>query len=270
LRQKTVEQPVSLSQRAYTVATSFRYLTGRFYVLVYVNLFFIALGWLGIYSRNISFFEFIATLTFFELTIVTFFYLGILLTYGRRTLRELRDWKEDYLQQTYTLVFDTTIPKGKNTAEKILNLARVIFPELTAHYIKSADPVDRLKLKITQGFGKKNESGLQSINYKVASDYHVDLALAIPLDGYFIVKDFKEKTATPEDLQELVKMVSTRFKTRLRRSNIFRVICVARGYDVSLLESESRERLMRRLLEQNVKIDLIVEEKVGYSALWVS
>ena len=34
----------------------------------------------------------------------------------------------------YTLIFDTTIPKGNTTGEKVLSLASLIFPQLRADY----------------------------------------------------------------------------------------------------------------------------------------
>ena len=45
---------------------------------------------------------------------------------------------------------------------------------------------------------------------------------------------------------------------------------MAKDYDPSFLNRESLETLMKRDLKANFKIDLIVEEKAGYSVLRVS
>lgn len=46
----------------------------------------------------------------------------------------------------------------------------------------------------------------------------------------------------------------------LQRMNIFRIMCVAKKYDASLLDRESLERLTTRDLKENLKIDLVLEE----------
>jgi hypothetical protein len=46
------------------------------------------------------------------------------------------------LEQSYIIVFDTTIPKGNTISEKVLNLAQAVIPELTREYASYADPLD--------------------------------------------------------------------------------------------------------------------------------
>ncbi|MGB7661758.1 MAG: hypothetical protein WBL67_03395 [Nitrososphaeraceae archaeon] len=53
---------------------------------------------------------------------------------SKRFYDELNTWNEEYLQSSYTLIFDTTIPKGNTTGEKVLSLASLIFPQLRADY----------------------------------------------------------------------------------------------------------------------------------------
>ena len=57
-------------------------------------------------------------------------------------------------------------------------------------------------------------------------------------DGYFIVKDFKDKVVTPEDLRHLAKILGRKFRNldtlATPRVDIFRVICVAKAYDKTL------------------------------------
>lgn len=191
---------------------------------------------------------------------------------GRQLDRNFNDWKEDYSEQTYILVFDTTIPKGDNTSEKILSLARAIFPELRSNYIPPGIR-DRIKLHFKRKLRKSEEMIIsESMNYKVSSEYSVDLALRTP-DGYFIVKDFKDKVVSLEELKHLVKILGRKFRdidAIPTQVDIFRVICVAKTYDESFLNMDTLEKQMTKELKAKFKIDLILEEKVGYSVLWVS
>src|SRR5919198_3031883 len=61
-------------------------------------------------------------------------YIVIVIVYAvfglKHLTRLLKGWNKDYLQQSYILVFDTTVPKGNTNAEKIFNLATAVFPEL--------------------------------------------------------------------------------------------------------------------------------------------
>jgi hypothetical protein len=52
-------------------------------------------------------------------------------------------------------------------------------------------------------------------------------------------------------------------------TEIFRVICVAKSYEHNFMNRESLERLMTEDLNANFPVDLIVEEEIGYSVLWV-
>jgi hypothetical protein len=44
--------------------------------------------------------------------------------------RRLSEWNEDYLHSAYILIFDTTLPKGDSSGKRLLNLAKMVFPEL--------------------------------------------------------------------------------------------------------------------------------------------
>ena len=90
-------------------------------------------------------------------------------------------------------------------------------------------------------------------------ELNLDVALKTDF-GYFLIKDFDEKVVTAEDILELVKKVGSNLK-------IFRMICVAKTYD-DTLKGELLENNMIRF--SKIKIDLLVEEKVGYSLLWIS
>lgn len=279
MQKNSADSALTLSQRIYLIARSLRTLGNWLRLLLIINLFFLSLGWAQeIYSFDISCFCIHRDYTFyqlvyFELSLMTVYLLVYFLFKGPSTYKKLKEWNEDYLEEAYTIVFGTTIPKGSTTGERVFNLARAIFPELTSDYVRlAAGYQDRIKLYFKKKLGRLRPVNIsQSLNYKVNSDYSVDLALKLPLEeGYFIVKDFKEKVVTLEDLKNLVKAIRGRFKDIYQKTDIFRTVIVAKDYDPSFLNRESLETLMKRDLKANFKIDLIVEEKVGYSVLWVS
>jgi hypothetical protein len=185
--------------------------------------------------------------------------------------KKLEEWDEDYLRSAYILIFDTTVPRGNSTGEKVLNLAKLVFPELRSDlYISLLDQptttafISALFRKFSKNREKPGEQNIsESIGYTVDS-YYLDLALKTQ-HGYFIVKDFKDKVVTLEDLKQLVKIICHEF-----RNNVFRIICVARKYNLPLLQGELLERQMIKELASDFSIDLLVEEDIGYSVLWIS
>ena len=183
-----------------------------------------------------------------------------------RAYRRLKEWEDEYVDFAYVVIFNTTIPKGNSTGEKILNLSRMVFPQLRPDLFSSA-----LDKPTTSSFAKtlmrkilnKQEEPVDwtssnIYNYKVGQ-LNLDVALKTDF-GYFLVKDFNEKVVTLDDIEELVKNVRSSFK-------IFRLLCVAKAYDVTLTE-ESLESNMAGYSE--LKIDLLVKENVGYSLVWTS
>jgi hypothetical protein len=271
---------LSVSQRSYVILKSISELKASLFGLVGIILILLVLMGIDVFTPGSPIFSPYVHSVFDDFKVwipLTFIITSSGLIWyiikGRQLDRDLNVWKEDYLEQAYILVFDTIIPKGDTTGEKILNLASAVFPELRSNYIPPSI-LDRIKLHFKRKLSKSKKMILsESMNYKVRSDYSVDLALRIP-DGYFIVKDFKDKVVSFEDLKYLTKILSHKFKdlTDLppRGVNIFRVICVAKNYNESFLNRETLEKLMAKDLNASFNIDLIVEERVGYSVLWTS
>ena len=108
---------------------------------------------------------------------MTVYLLVYFLFKGPSTYKKSKEWNEDYLEEAYTIVFGTTIPKGSTTGERVFNLARVIFPELTSDYVRLvAGYQDWIKLYFKKKLGRLRPMNIsQSLNYKVNSDYSVDL-----------------------------------------------------------------------------------------------
>lgn len=185
--------------------------------------------------------------------------------------KHLEEWKDDYINDMYSLIFNITVPKGNTTGERILSLASMVFPQMRKDYIKfSIDPLDHVKYYFTKFRKSKEHIISKSLNYKATPDYDLDVAFET-LGGYLIVKEFRDKVVTIDDLRYLIGILTSNFKGKFRRgTNILTVICVAKEYDESFLNRESLERIMTEVLEPDFEIDLIVEEDIGYNVLWVS
>jgi hypothetical protein len=180
--------------------------------------------------------------------------------------KRLREWEEDYIDTAYVLIFNTTIPKGSSTGEKVLNLSKMVFPQLRPDLFSSLldKPTTSSFVKaLLRRISKKQDESIdwsssKIYNYKIGE---VNLDVALKTDfGYFLIKDFDEKVVTMEDIEELVNQVRPNFK-------IFRLLCVSKTYDHTL-KGESLENNMRRF--SDLEIDLVVNENVGYSLLWIS
>jgi hypothetical protein len=97
-------------------------------------------------------------------------------------------------------------------------------------------------------------------NQKINSEF---LDVVVKTDfGFFIIKDFGHGPVTVTDIEKILRTIRSHF------SKIFRIICVAKSYD-SPLQGESLEKIMTKLSSET-NIDLLTEEKVGYSVLWIS
>jgi len=185
---------------------------------------------------------------------------------SRYLSRLLENWNKDYLEQSYIVVFDTTVPKGNTNAEKIFNLAIAVFPELRGFTpLFWPAPINRLKQYLESAQNKLRRRAIipKTWNYNVDS-YLLDLVLETDT-GLFIIKDFKDVVVGLNDIKQLMKIIDDGFY-----QEIFRIICVAKHYDQSFLNRESLETLIKNNLRPKFSIDLLIEEEVGYTAIWIS
>ena len=75
-------------------------------------------------------------------------------------------------------------------------------------------------------------------------------------------KDFKDQVVTSDKLKTFLETISKHF------SKIFRVIVVAKEYE-SKLTGETLAEQMSKLSREKFPFDLIIEEKLGYSVVWI-
>jgi hypothetical protein len=264
---------LSLTQKAYIIAKSLRAASYWLLILTLSLFFFSLLALISWYNNITSRTDSSNSTGWFLIVIILIatYIVGWFIIKGRYEYRRLNEWNEEYLHSSYTLIFDTTIPRGNSTGEKILNLAKLVFPELRPTFSTSIldEPsssafVSALVRKLLKKNRNKSEDTVitESKIFQVDS-YKFDLALKTKV-GYFVVKDFENKIVTIEDLHELSRICNKNLK------DVFRIICVAKKYDTPFLNRGSLERLMNEDEKLNFKIDLLVVEENGYSVLWIS
>jgi hypothetical protein len=214
------------------------------------------------YSTDIAFLVFWLV----WISIVTFIVSVYYYTRYRKYFVELNHWKEDYLEQSYFLLFETSVPKGGDTAEKVINLSRLVFPELRPDYIHYSpyytDHINNYFRKLL-----RREYRLER-NY-VTDSYSFDLVLKT-LRGYYVVKDFSNEIVTVEHVRKMTRIVSRGFKDKFQRTFVFRAVCIAKEYESAFMNRQSLEMLMNEQVRTNIKIDLLIDEGKGFSVLWVS
>ena len=251
---------LSLPQQAYVLASSLRSII---FTLAIFLIFTICYFSLGILVDDPLLFLLLVMVVISPFLIFT-------LIKTRRFYKELNAWNEQYLESSYTLIFDTTVPKGSTTGEKILSLASLIFPQLRQDYLDYYYTTNFVKLFFKKRFTDSWEKKIRaSLNYKVNREYHLDVALKT-LEGYFIIKDFGDNVVSVKDIKDLIVTISDKFRNKYRRLDVLRMIVVAKDYDPPFFNRESLEQLFNTELKSKLKIDLIVQEEVGYTVLWVS
>jgi hypothetical protein len=274
--QESNNSPPTLMQQAYIIAKSLRSASYWLFALTFSLLIFSILAFVSYLVFVTEDVINIITISSLVITIIIAVYIvGWFIIKARHEYSRMHNWNEDYLHSSYTLIFDTTIPKGNTTGERVLSLAKFVFPELREDFVASIwdEPnsygfVLALVRKVL-GKTNKNMNNDKAIRTDFSVDsYILDLVLKTKV-GYFIVKDFDNKVVTFENIDMLIA-ACRKLRGRTPDRSIFRIICVAEQYDEKLLDRESLERSMTEKIPSNLKIDLLNKEPKGYSVLWIS
>lgn len=171
--------------------------------------------------------------------------MGFQIFRSNKMRKELKELRHELVRQSYLFNFQTTLPTGLSSLEKIMRLSCAVFPELDKEKVK----------ELTRS---------QTIHYRangIDKTYTLDSVLETN-EGDFVVKFFDD-SVTFEDIEKLVAAVSDYFKDE----KVFRVISVAKTYD-KIFESGELEYKMNRL-KRKFNIDLIIERKNDYSMIWI-
>lgn len=257
---------LSLSAKAYLIANSLQITTKRLFLLLILLFGYISFAILiGFFLNDVSFYKFWLpyTLIVFSPLVIWFF------SRARRFYNLFNSWKKIYFEQSYFVIFNTTLPKGNNTAEKIFNLSKNIFPEIRDDYWRYfVDYQDSLKYFFRNRLFKyKRDKDLSKVlNYKDKS-FLIDVLLKTDKD-YFIIKVF-DKKVTIDTMKEFMKAITENLGNIYKKNKVFRSMIVAKDFDNIFLNRNTLEELMQDELKTPFPLDLIMEEEVGYSVLWI-
>jgi len=168
---------------------------------------------------------------------------------------QLDEIENDYLEENYGVTFNTTIPEGKTEGEKIFNMSQKVFPEL-----RKTDGSEDVWKGTLKGHNNYEFDCYQITNEEKKNDVEL-----------FIVKHFGDELITLEKLQELcdesIKSRSHADEDAAYR-NIFRLICVGKNFDQSLLNNEYVEKTLEEL-DFEFPLDLILDDEGSYRILWI-
>ncbi len=177
----------------------------------------------------------------------------------RRTRNDMQDVANEYIQDSYFINMELANPQGRNKAEKIFNLLKSVFPEV--RLLSEREPDMKFE-------------GIDISGYK--------FALNLDTKGGKIGVIFFDKL-TYEELKKFAKKVGKEFAEENDR-----IICIAKEFgdefhqwgdeeidemgETKTPEAEQfRDELEEKMDQLDVlgPIDLIKEEKSGYSIMWI-
>lgn len=252
---------LTLSQKAYVNSEFLKAASKWLLALVSCITFFSALALAGLLftaSQNIPVFVGVIISFILAVYIIVWFVIK-----APHAYRRLSEWNEDYLQSAYILIFDTTLPKGESSGKRLLYLASMVFPELRPHVYYSAlldKPTTGLFAKSLWNKLRHREDSktIATFDQKIDS-YNLDVVYRTG-KGYFIIKDFKNQAVTSTELKKFLELISKHYP------KIFRMIIVANEYEPKLT-GESLDEQIASSFQYGFPVDLIVEEKLGFSVL---
>lgn len=168
--------------------------------------------------------------------------------------KEMANWENDFLDQSYIMTFNTTPPTGSTNGKKIFDLAQIVFPELRKKTGRKAKWKGTMK-----GSNNYEFDCFQASTGKDSTEQEI-----------FVAKHFGDTKVTFKKLQELCKATidslsldSVKKKIKdVDKMVILRLICVGKNYEKQLVVDESWEDL-RDDLDFEYPIDLIFENEDG-------
>jgi len=196
--------------------------------------------------------------------------------FGIRYLKKRKETKRGFVKvqsslvrRSYILNFELEESVGVSQKDKIFNHLSLVFPQI--------DKVKKMRLKrgytdieqqskwrITRWFIRNNK-----VNRFVFKKF--DFAINTST-GIFILKIVNDKILTFEDIENTVKDIHKKMIiTGLGiedKETIDRLIFLTKSFDENISEKELDEKM--RKLKKPYLIDIIKEEKYGYSTIWIN
>ena len=172
---------------------------------------------------------------------------------GRKSHRELLEIHSDFIHRSYVTTFELVPYQGETKIDRLFNHLSLVFPE-----------VERIKKKLDKKSKKLSDLSKPKLRYTNFDQvFRTDT-------GDFIFKIFKT-TVKWEHIEKIIKQLNREqsmqkvFDTQV----IIRVICLADKYDPFFESNDLLTSKMKETKRNYYKIDLILEEKFGYSTIWI-
>ena len=171
----------------------------------------------------------------------------------RKTHRDLLQIHSSFIHRSYVTMFEFVRPEGETKVDKLFNHLSLVFPEVE----KFKKRLDKKQKK----FSEREESLLYPKTEKM------DTWDFITVTGMFLLVIFKT-TVKWENVEKMIKVNNTdQWFEKLLGSDIMRIIYLADEYD-SFFDTDDFISKMEET-KRNFKIDLILENNLGYSTIWV-
>lgn len=198
--------------------------------------------------------EFVAWVYYFTETMVfamipplgtLYFMLFWYLKSGRKTYKELKELRNQFIRQSYLINFETSLPHGETETERFLSIATTVFPEVK---------------EVKKRLEKKGKEIWYREKHEI-NGIRFDLVVATVAGN--LILEFKEHLKF-EDVQNFVKRID---KSASKEGGVFRAIIVTKKYDDSFKTDELITKMGS--LKRNFPLDLISQEDNGYSLIWI-
>ena len=175
-----------------------------------------------------------------------------LVTKGRKTHRVVLEIHSDFIHRSYVTTFELVPYQGETKIDRLFNHLSLVFPE-----------VEKIKKKLDKKSKKLSDRSKPKLRYTNFDQvFRTDT-------GDFIFKIFKT-TVKWEHIEKIIKELNReqRMQKVFDTQVIIRVICLADKYE-PFFESDDLVSKMKETKRNYYKIDLILEEKFGYSTIWI-
>lgn len=174
---------------------------------------------------------------------------------GRRQQRELLAIQSHLIRRSYLMNFELVEPEiiikeGDSKLEKIMNHLSFVFPEI--------DRVNKKRIKKNRSVEKFKRKQKRKLHFLRNYDLGIKTST-----GWYIIQ-FYENLVTFDDVKKITNKFSIE---KTMWSDIQRVIIVGKEFD-STFEKEKLVEQMS-LLKRKIHVDIILEEKYGYSTIWI-
>lgn len=174
---------------------------------------------------------------------------------GRKQQRELLAIQNYLIRRSYLMNFELVEPEiiikeSDPKLEKIMNHLSSVFPEI--------DRINKKRIKKKNSVEKYRRKQKGKIHFLRNYDLGIKTST-----GWYVIQ-FYENLVKFNNVEEIVKKIS--FEKTIG-TEIQRIIIVGKEFDASFEKDEIINKM--NLLKRKVHVDIILENKYGYSTIWI-